>query len=100
MEEIKEQKIDDAQKIALVAKLLDLPSDDVEMSEIIGEALRLAFKTHCFYYGEDGYVHTKDISSLDPGDEDELIAGWGGLATYSARVSDVVAEAVRTSWDE
>ncbi len=99
IEAIKRQTIDESQKIALIAKLLDLPTDGVEMTEMIGKVLGLAFKTHCFYYGEDGYVHTKDISSLDPGDDDEIVAGWGGLAAYSARVSDVVAEAVGMSPD-
>ena len=42
-------------------------------------------------------VQSKDISTLDPGDEDEMLAGWGGVAAYSARVSDTVAEAVRMS---
>ncbi len=100
IEAIKRQTIDESQKIALIAKLLDLPTDGVEMTEMIGKVLGLAFKTHCFYYGEDGYVHTKDISSLYPGDDDEMVAGWGGLTDYGARAADVVAEAVSMSQDE
>ncbi len=49
-EAIKRQKIDESQKIGLIAKLLDLPVDDVEMRNMIGHALGLSIKTHCFYY--------------------------------------------------
>ena len=60
-------------------------------------ALRLVLRSYSFEYDQEGRVISKDISSLDPGDEDEVVAGWGGLAAYSARVSDTVAEAVRSS---
>ncbi|HOO64640.1 MAG TPA: AAA family ATPase [Synergistaceae bacterium] len=97
MEAIKRQQIDDeGKKIRLISQLLDLPADNSGISTMIGKALGLEFRTHSFYY-KDGRVHTKDISSLDPGDEDEIVAGWGGLASYSGRVSDTVAEAVRMS---
>ena len=65
---------------------------------MLGKALRLKSRTHCFYY-EEGRVRSKDISSLDPGDEDEIVSGWGGLAAYSGRVTDTVAEAVRSASD-
>ena len=55
-------------------------------------------QVYCFYY-EGGRVRAKDISSLDPGDEDEIVSGWGGLAAYSGRVTDTVAEAVRSASD-
>jgi energy-coupling factor transporter ATP-binding protein EcfA2 len=97
MEAIKRQQIDDeGKKIRLISQLLDLPADNSGISTMISKALELTFKTHSFYY-KDGRVHTRDISSLDPGDEDEIVAGWGGLASYSGRVSDTVAEAVRMS---
>jgi hypothetical protein len=40
-------------------------------------------------------VHIQDISSLDPGDEDERVSGWGGLSGFSGRVADLVGEALR-----
>ncbi len=98
MKAIKRQRIDESQKIGLIAKLFDLTADDEEICDMFGKALGLTFKTHCFYY-ENGSVLAKDISSLDPWDEDEIVAGWGGLAAYSGRVSDVVAEAVGMSPD-
>ena len=97
IEAIKRQRIQEDRKIELISRLLALPfSGNPGIYRMIGHALGLEFRTHSFYYSE-GHVQSKDISSLDPGDEDEMVAGWGGVAAYSARVSDTVAEAVRMS---
>ena len=40
-------------------------------------------------------VYIQDISSLDPGDDEDRISGWGGLSGFSGRVADVVGEALR-----
>jgi hypothetical protein len=98
IEAIKRQRMDEKQKIDLISKLLDLPANDIGIADMIRRVLRLEFRTHSFYY-DDGCVRARDISSLDPGDDDEIVAGWGGLAAYSGRVSDTVAEAVRRSSD-
>jgi hypothetical protein len=38
-------------------------------------------------------VRSVDISTLDPGSEDDAVAGWGGLAGFSERFSDAVRRA-------
>lgn len=43
---------------------------------------------------ENGQVHSKDISSLDPSDEDEDVAGWGGLSGFATRFGAAVRNAV------
>jgi hypothetical protein len=43
---------------------------------------------------KDGDVAVEDISDLDPGSDNEAIAGWGGLSGLSGHIGDVVAEAV------
>lgn len=48
--------------------------------------------TKVYYFGRDGT--TRDISDLDPGSDEELEAGWGGLSEFSGRVADVVASVV------
>ena len=97
IEAVKRQRIKEDQKIELISRLLSLPClGNTGICKMIGHALGLEFRTHSFYYSE-GRVKSKDISSLDPGDEDEMVAGWGGVAAYSGRVSDTVAEAVRMS---
>jgi energy-coupling factor transporter ATP-binding protein EcfA2 len=98
IEAIKRQRMGENQKAGLISNLLDLPANGSGVAEMIGSILCLKFRTYGFYY-EGDCVRSKDISSLDPGDEDEIVAGWGGLAAYSGRVSDTVAEAVRMSSD-
>lgn len=98
IETIKRQGIEENQKIELISQLLGLPYSNIQITKMIGHTLHLKIKTHSFYY-EEGRVQVKDISTLDPGDEDEIVAGWGGLAAFSGLVSDTVAEAVRMSTD-
>jgi hypothetical protein len=50
---------------------------------------------HVYYFDRAGNTH--DISQLDPGSADEIEAGWGGVAEFSGRVSNIVAQAVATS---
>jgi hypothetical protein len=40
-----------------------------------------------------GLVRSKDISSLDPGAEDEDVSDWGGLAGFSSRFGESVRRA-------
>jgi hypothetical protein len=43
-----------------------------------------------YYFDRDG--HTRDISRLDPGSENALEAGWGGLSEFSGRINEIVAK--------
>lgn len=45
-----------------------------------------------FFDGKSG--RTRDISDLDPGSEDAIEAGWGGLTAFSGRVGEVVSRIV------
>lgn len=45
-----------------------------------------------YYFQRDGMVH--DISGLDPGSDNSLEAGWGGLSEFSGRVNEIVARVV------
>ena len=47
-------------------------------------------KAHLLAFDENGLVRSKDISTLDPGDEDDDISGWGGLAGFSSRFGETV----------
>ena len=53
-----------------------------------------------FYFDprEDG-THTVDISALDPGSNDERVAGWGGLTHYADVVIQNVADVVAQTGD-
>lgn len=57
-------------------------------------ALETEVRTHLLAFDADGRVVSKEISSLDPGDEDDDIAGWGGLTGFSSRFGEAVRQAV------
>jgi predicted ATP-binding protein involved in virulence len=58
----------------------------------LDEKKRLA--TYLMRIEEDGRVVSKDISSLDPGSEDDDESGWGGLSGFGSRFADTVRQAV------
>lgn len=65
-----------------------------QLQEVAESALAKDYRAHLLQFNEQGKVVSKDISELDPGSEDEGIAGWGGLTGYSSRFGDVVRRAV------
>ncbi|AUX20545.1 hypothetical protein SOCEGT47_010170 [Sorangium cellulosum] len=60
---------------------------------VLRAALKKEYRTYYFHRTEGG-VNTEDISTLDPGDENQDIAGWGGLSGFSGRIAQIVGEAV------
>ncbi len=53
----------------------------------------LAKRTRVYYFDRETGC-TKDISNLNPGSDESIEAGWGGLSDFSGRVADVVARVV------
>jgi predicted ATP-dependent endonuclease of OLD family len=53
-------------------------------------------KSICTYYFDrkGSNVVVKDISTLDAGEDDVAIAEWGGLSSFSAKASDIIAKIV------
>ena len=64
------------------------------MQEVAKSALTKTYCTHYLAYESDGRVRSTDISSLDPGSDDERVAGWGGLTGFSSRFGEAVRRAV------
>ncbi len=62
------------------------------LQDVATTALGADYRVHLLEFVE-GRVLSKDISSLDPGAEDDDIAGWGGLAGFSERFSEAVRRA-------
>ncbi len=79
-------------------KLFDLRKT-AYLQELFQKVLTKSFKTYLFDR-QQGEVHVKDISSLDPNDADDLIADWGGLTEFSTLISSLVSEAVRETMGE
>jgi hypothetical protein len=69
-----------------VLNIFDLPSDNGTRS--LAEA-GLQKQMNVYYFGRDGEV--KDISNLDPGADNDIEAGWGGLTEFSGHVGQIVA---------
>ena len=71
---------------------------DIEKSKstdwIFKKALAKTYKTHYFDWQPDG-IHSRDISSLNPGDEAEGVADWGGLTEFSSNASEVISKLVQ-----
>ncbi|MEZ4296861.1 MAG: AAA family ATPase [Polyangiaceae bacterium] len=72
------------------------PSQHSALKKVAETALdkKKVLKTHLLAFNGRGLVHSKDISQLDPGAEDDDVSGWGGLAGFSSRFGETVRRAV------
>lgn len=70
------------------------PQGRSALKKVAEEALGKKIRTYLLSFGDDGQVRSKDVSSLDPGDEDDDVSGWGGLTGFSSRFGDAVRLAV------
>jgi len=60
--------------------------------DVASTALTKSFATYLLQY-QDGKATAIDISSLDPGDDDDAVSGWGGLVGFSSQFAESVREA-------
>lgn len=65
-----------------------------DLRPVAEEVLKRDVRTYLLAFGDDGKVRSRDISSLDPGDESDEVSGWGGLTGFSSRFADAVRHAV------
>ena len=75
-----------------VRRLLGLVSTP-KTRNLADSVLKSEFRT--YYFARSGRVH--DISDLDPGSDDIVEGGWGGLTEFSGKVGDIVAEVANRS---
>jgi hypothetical protein len=72
--------------------------DKGSMRKVAERALQKDLRSYLLSFGvDDSKVYSKDISSLDPGAEDDDVAGWGGLTGFSSQFGDAVRVAVNES---
>ncbi len=64
------------------------------MQNVAEAALDKDYRAYFLRFDDESKVTSLDISELDPGAEDERVAGWGGLTEYSSRFGDAVRQAV------
>lgn len=65
-----------------------------QMEPVAKAALKKDLRTYSFALGDDGKVFSKDISSLDPNDDDDDVSGWGGLTGFASTFGAAVRDAV------
>jgi hypothetical protein len=75
----------------LILKLLEC-GESPGMKKVAEAAMGKEYRAYYFPGAGEG---VKEITGLDPGDEDREIADWGGLTAMSSRVTAVLAEAMR-----
>jgi len=66
------------------------------LKPVAAAALTKKFATYALQY-EGDRTTAIDISSLDPGAEDDAVSGWGGLAGFSTRFGEAVREAANAA---
>ena len=69
------------------------PASRQSLQRVSAAALEKDLRTYVFTFDGEGKVVSKDISSLDPGDEDDDISGWGGLTGFSSNFGRAVRKA-------
>jgi AAA domain, putative AbiEii toxin, Type IV TA system len=78
----------------LVCDAFSVPTQArTSLKPVAEAALQKRIQTYILAYDENIQVAARDISTLDPEDEDDAVAGWGGLAGYSSRFGEAVREA-------
>lgn len=75
----------------LARKAFALPNAPDQTAE---SAIKTNVRAYYLDYDVTGFVTSRDISALNLFDESPDVAGWGGLSSYSASLSDYVAQAV------
>lgn len=70
------------------------PSARTSLRPVTETALRKSYATYVMQYAKDGTVTAADISTLDPGADDDVVSGWGGLAGFTSTLADAVRRAV------
>jgi len=60
------------------------------LKKVAEAALTKEYRTHLLSFQKDGKVTSKDISTLDPGSDDDEVSGWGGLSGFASHFGDAV----------
>ena len=78
---------------AALKKIFGLRTLTAPLQQVFENALDAEYRTYFFERKPRGVV-VKEISTLDPGDEDPHVSGWGGLSGFSGEIAEAVGEAM------
>lgn len=87
------RQIPQKQAMKALSEIFCLAHPSGVIKDVLKSALAKEYRTYFFDRQPRG-VRTLDISSLDPGDSDQNVAGWGGLSGFSGRIAQIVGEAI------
>lgn len=77
--------------ISALCRIFNLEKPSLSVLDIFAAALRKDYLTYLFNR-TDAEVNTENISTLDLGDANENVAGWGGLSGVSGRIARIVGD--------
>jgi energy-coupling factor transporter ATP-binding protein EcfA2 len=69
------------------------PSERTSLRPVTEAALGKTYATYVMQYADNGTVAATDISTLDPGADEDAVSGWGGLAGFTSSLADAVRRA-------
>jgi len=71
--------------------LFEIPRKSAGIKKIFKKVVEKSnFKTY-YFAREDKGIIVNDISSLDPGEENNIIADWGDITSFSTRASEIIS---------
>lgn len=92
IEEIAKSKAGQNSKQKAFNKLFNIENPGPDVKKMIENCLNKVYKAYYFKPGgKSGLTVSRDITGLDPSEEDPVISGWGGLSEFSSNVVDVVS---------
>jgi hypothetical protein len=74
-----------------IFELFDLRKNEDLAKTFEAAVQKKTFKTWYFDRQADG-VHIRDISSLDAGSDNPVVAQWGGLSEFASRAVDIISK--------
>ena len=81
------------QAVRALQQIFGLVRLSPQITTVLSAALKKNYRVYFFDRKPEGVV-TRDISSLDPGDPDKGVAGWGGLSGFSGHIADIVGDSI------
>lgn len=84
-------KLPSEKQLNAICKLLKINKSS-SVGKMLTRVVNKDIKTYYFSRGENGKVKTKDISTLNAGDENTDISEWGGISSFTSAATEIVYE--------
>ena len=80
----------------LLCEAFGIAKPRADLERVATAALKKDVRVHLLSFGtaNGDKVSSTDISSLDPGSDDDSVSGWGGLTGFASRCGEMVRQSV------